>query len=95
MPLTSAYQYKVYSGTAGAAYVTITFAITSRWIDFYIRNNAATIRLLLPSGAYGDEFTLDPTEESFPIPWFFKAKGLMIRNTDPLLNALYQIIPNA
>jgi hypothetical protein len=95
MPLTSAYKYEVHAGTGTAANVAIDFNFASRWIDFYIRNNSATIRLMLPDGTYGDEFILDPTEESFPIPWFFQTKGLMIRNTDPLLNTLYQIIPNA
>lgn len=95
MALTSAYKYKVYSGTAGAVYTTVTFAFASRWLDIYIFNNPATIRFQLPDGTYGDEAVYDPTFTSFPIPWFFQTRGFMIKNTVPASNADYQIIPNA
>jgi len=94
MALTSAYKYKVYSGTAGAGYVTVALAFPSRWLDIYIFNNPATIRFQLPDGTYGDEAVYDPTYVSFPIPWFLQTRGFMIRNTVPTLNADYQIIPN-
>ena len=94
MPLTSAYKYKTYSGTAGAAYVTVTFPFSSRWVDIYIFNNPATIRFQLPDGTYGDEIVFDPTYTSFPVPLFLQTKGFMIRNTFAALNADYQIIPN-
>lgn len=94
MGLSSAYKYNSYSGTAGTVYTEVLFKFPSRWIDIYVFNNSATIRLQLQDGVYGDEIVLDPTVMAFPIPLFFKTLGIMIRNTDPGLVASYQFVPN-
>lgn len=94
MALTSAYKYEVFSGTAGALDLTVSFTFPSRWVDVYVYNNPATIKFLGANGLYLPEITFDPTYTSFPIPVFLQTRGFMIRNTSPALNADYQIIPH-
>jgi len=91
MGYNSAYDYRSYTGTAGAAWTTFTFPWTSGFILMKAWNAFALIQFQLYDGSWGQSITLDPDSDYVgPLP--HSALGFRIMNQSPTANADYDII---
>lgn len=87
-----AYKYDVQSGITTAAYATVTFAFPSRYLEIEVLNQSATFRFQLRDGSYGSEITYDPSALAFPYLIPFNTASFMVKSTDPVLAADYQLV---
>ena len=87
-----AYKYDVKQGVTTAVDVIVDFAFPSRYLEIDVLFNAATFQFQLQDGTYGGEIIYDPATMAFPYIIPFKTAGFMVRSTDPVLPADYQLI---